>query len=665
MPHTLTAHSSALTIREDGSLRFTRRGNYTWQADGPLFMLHYYDRQHPRAQVLTVPEGDGRAFGTAGTPSLSARSRLELTRCADEAILARMTSADVHLRIHLRFTICADGQGFDVAIGEDGVHEGQPSLYRVLGLELLPEFGAAVTGEEGYLTLPNWFGCRTRFDKDYPREVRQTVYSSNDQWEHNCHMPVFGITRAQGTLCGLIAKGDYDAQFVHRVHWEKCHANSTHPHLVYRWEQQDERIPGPREVRYRFGPPPPDAGPRLPSDHGEGYVFVGLEYRKFLRAERGLMTWADKERQRPEAGEYLDRFFLKIFMAYKDPQEDGLGTYHPTTTFDEAREILAQCKARGMDKLCAILVGWGQDGHDGMPPTRFPVDERLGGEAGLRALNAWCREQDIMLGVHDSYGASYPSSPEHNTDDLIRHRSGEYWQSIIWSGGRSHTACPAVWLDKYARRDIPAVAALGLHGHHHIDAVGSFMTCFSPDHPLTDHAAYCRQVAKMFELAIEHVGSVSTELPFGPYFSVVDGFFHSQSKPAGWHQASPVGRHLFDDMVPLLSVVLHGSVKCCEGVPGDETQWLRMLALGLFPQAEVSMRRAGPFGIRPYAERADELASAYAFFHGPGSLQPRLARLTVEGSWEFGEGVSETLFSDGTRLRVDLNNQDFDAQMPE
>ena len=28
-------------------------------------------------------------------------------------------------------------------------------------------------GEEGYLTLPNWMGCQTFFDKSYPREVRQ------------------------------------------------------------------------------------------------------------------------------------------------------------------------------------------------------------------------------------------------------------------------------------------------------------------------------------------------------------------------------------------------------------------------------------------------------------------------------------------------------------
>jgi hypothetical protein len=127
------------------------------------------------------------------------------------------------------------------------VSENLPRLYRILGLEFLPEFGAARTGEKGYLTLPNWYGCQMFFDKDYPREVWQTVYSSNDQWEHMCNAPVFGITRQQGTLCGLITQGDYNTQ-----------------------------------------------------------------------------------------------------------------------------EILRQCQSRGMKKITAILVGWGQDGHDGKCPT-YPV----------------------------------------------------------------------------------------------------------------------------------------------------------------------------------------------------------------------------------------------------------------------------------------------------
>ena len=139
--------------------------------------------------------------------------------------------------------------------------------------------------------------------------MRQTIYSSNDQWEHVCNAPVFGITRDQGTLCGIVAEGDEDAQLVCRRHWEAAQANSVHPHLVWRWQQQDELIPGVRRVRYRFAHPD--------SPQGEGYAFVGVQYRRFLRTERGVQTWAEKGRARPEALVYAKNFFLKIFMAYK------------------------------------------------------------------------------------------------------------------------------------------------------------------------------------------------------------------------------------------------------------------------------------------------------------------------------------------------------------
>jgi hypothetical protein len=399
----LQAGGATLTLDSAGRLTFTLDGRDPWHA-GSHCLLHYYDRQHPRAQQVRVPWDDTQAFGTMGTLSLSARSTLAIRRIDERKAEVDVVCDTIHLRLTLRIEMDPAGEGFDVSMAPDAVREEQPRLYRLLGVELLPEFGAARTGEPGYLTLPNWFGCQTFFDKAYPREVWQTIYSSNDQWENNCNAPVFGITRAHGTLCGLVAAGDEDAQLVCRRHWEADQANSVHPYLVWRWAQEDDAIAGPRRVRYRFAPA---NGPR-----GEGYAFVGTQYRTFLRAERDVLPWAEKGKQRPEALDYAGRFFLKIFMGCKDPHPEGKGAYHCTCTCDEAREILTQCLARGMKKLTAVLVGWGQDGHDGKCPTYLPVDERVGGEAKLRDLISWARGQNVLLGVHTSHYAAYGCSDE-------------------------------------------------------------------------------------------------------------------------------------------------------------------------------------------------------------------------------------------------------------
>jgi len=644
----LARNGSRLVLNENGSFHFLFAERYRWESAGPLLVIHYYDRQHPRAQTVAVPTAEHYVFGTPGTLSQSARPLLTSRPVSETEGELEIDLPQIRIGLRLAIRMDASGNGFSLQV--ISIREEHERLYRLLSIEVLPEFGAARSGEAGYLILPNWAGCQTFFDKTYPREVRQTIYSSNDQWEQACTMPVFGIHRDIGTLCGLVSAGDTDARLISRVHWEERQANATHPEWVYRWEQHDPLLEGPREVRYHFAPPD--------YEDGEGYVFCGKVYRQFLRKERGLLSWREKAEKRPVVLDYRNRFFLKIFMAYKDPHPEGRGEYHVSCRFDEAREIIAQCLADGLRHLVVILVGWGRDGHDGMPPTRFPVDERLGGENGLRQLNQWCRENDVMLGVHDSYGAMYTCSPEFDTGDLVRHRSGEYWESVIWSGGQAHIICPSVFVEKHVKRDIPAVHALGLYGHHHIDAVGSFMTCFSPDHPLEKRKDYMNEVRKMFRIASDTIGSVSTEMPFGAYFDVVDGFFHSFSRPFSFHKASPVGRFFLDRSIPLLTIALHGSVNCGEGIGGTA---LHHLDWGLVPVAEVSLRPAPPFGIAPFENARERLKKAYALHYGDDRLRASLADSWIEARRELSAGVHETRYSNGTIVTVNLSKETFDG----
>ncbi|MBF0244997.1 MAG: hypothetical protein HQL31_06965, partial [Planctomycetes bacterium] len=247
MSAVLRAGGSRLSLDSTGLLAFCLEGQNLWQTH-TLCVLHYYDRQHPRAQQVVVPWNDSQTFGTMGTLSVSTRSVLEIQQVNERTAAVTMTFDTIHMSIALRVELDESGTGFNVSIAPEGLSEELPRLYRILGIEILPEFGAARTGEQGYLTLPNWSGCQTFFDKDYPREVWQTIYSSNDEWEYNCNAPVFGITRSQGTLCGLIAEGDEDARLVCRIHWERRQANSVHPYLVWRWEQQDELLKGNKRV---------------------------------------------------------------------------------------------------------------------------------------------------------------------------------------------------------------------------------------------------------------------------------------------------------------------------------------------------------------------------------------------------------------------------------
>ena len=152
------AGAAALEITTDGRVVFSH-GTARWENNGAVAVLHYFDRQHPRAQVVAAPSSDSHTFGTAGTTSLSCEGRVAVTGDGENRELT-LSFAAIQLEITLQVAMLADGTGFTLTIPEDGIREEHPELYRLLGLELLPEFGAARTGESGYLLLPNWFGCQ-------------------------------------------------------------------------------------------------------------------------------------------------------------------------------------------------------------------------------------------------------------------------------------------------------------------------------------------------------------------------------------------------------------------------------------------------------------------------------------------------------------------------
>jgi hypothetical protein len=178
---------------------------------------------------------------------------------------------------------------------------------------------------------------------------------------------------------------------------------------------------------------------------------------------------------------------------------------------------------------------------------------------------------------------------------------------------------------------------------------------------LKNRADFAREVRRMFTFIQNEMGSVSTEMPFGPYFSVIDGLFHSYSVPGPWHRASAVGHHFLDRTIPLLSIVLHGSVNCGEGLNDLRDQPLQWLDWGLTPAWEVCQTASDSFGIPAYHKVADELAAFYARHFGADNLVPRLNPLFIEGRWELADGVARTLYSDGTYITVNRSADTWDG----
>ncbi|MDA1040810.1 MAG: DUF5696 domain-containing protein [Planctomycetota bacterium] len=81
-------------------------------------------------------------------------------------------------------------------------------------------------------------------------------------------------------------------------------------------------------------------------------------------------------------------------------------------TFAEAGVALRKLKEAGIEKIHTMCVGWNARGHDGLYPTRFPIDARLGGETGFRELCKLGDELGYHINVHDNFMMNVPQAPD-------------------------------------------------------------------------------------------------------------------------------------------------------------------------------------------------------------------------------------------------------------
>ena len=464
---------------------------------------------------------------------------------------------------------------FELSIPFETLVEKDTSFARLMRIDLLPDFSHAATGEEGYILMPCLAGAIHRFSHRVSREERVAIYASQEQWAMRSNFNCFGMHHPARSWCAVVTEGEFDAEAVIRSHYEEKAVYSVHAGLVYRWEPNDPILKGNRTVRYYLRSP--DAG---------GWAEFARCYRRFMREERGLRTWKQKAAENPKTLDFAKGFVMKIFQGCKKPDFAGRGEYQSATSFAEARQILEQMQADGIAKITAQMVGWNLEGHDGCYPTRFPVNPVEGGEAAFRELIEWGHKHQVIITVHDGYQDSYEVAKDFSPDDGIVLRDGTRWRNVPWCGGFNWRMCPLRAI-RHAERDLPHMKDLGIDGNYYIDALAAFNTCHSPEHP-ANRAEYLAGFRRIIGLARKLFGTMSLEVPYGPYFDLMDGVYGDHSKE-GLDKFTDFHRNFTDEMVPFLPVALNNSIRFNRSGK-DRADALRALAWGAMPFIEVSAR---------------------------------------------------------------------------
>jgi len=554
---------------------------------------------------------------------------------------------DIGVKFLIRFVL--DKDILRISIPHDEMVEDKKQSFALMSVELMPCGFAARTGEEGYLLLPNYSGVASRFKRREPQQHRFLLYVPQPQWEDITVLPVFGAVHGKAAYAAIVESGDFDTSVVASFNWGRRQANAVQPEFHYRYQHGDEVDPVDRVVSYHFL-----------SGSEAGYVGMAKRYREYLIKTKGLVPLRAKALISSDAAYMCEAYgFLKIFCAGKVLLPDGSTQYRVYTTFAEALQILKRLKQEGLEKVRCILVGWNWDGHDGRYPTRFPVDQRLGGEAGLKRLIEAAKEMNYQLTFHDNYSDAYRCSPDWNEAIMIRDRQGDLYPGGVWAGGQSYFPCPRLAAQRFMYRDLPRIMNLGVNGWYYLDGTPRALRgCYDKTHghPL-NRRAEGEAIADQFQTVRAFFGGCAVEMPTAFVLPAVDEVAHIPY--FGVWPLRPAFKSLIDEITPFFHIAVHGLIiyhlmdwRVYPRLFGSVINGiLKEIEFGAMPRNEVSFR---PSSFGNFQEHIGWMKKEYEWIcSGMGALQKEF----IESHRKLDEKIFETAYSNGTRVLVNYENK--------
>jgi hypothetical protein len=545
------------------------------------------------------------------------------------------------------------------SLREEQPPAGIPQRWRLMSVELLPHLGATPAGAPGYLVIPSWSGAVYYFDRRHPRanrgfdgpgfadpgseaglrvrwgyrpdapaEYGSMVYGVQAAWEDQLQQPVYGTVRARGGLMGVLLSGEYDMELRARRHQGPRRTASVNPVFHYRrfWHSKLDRVD--RRVRL------------IALDRAQAsYAGIGRLFREYLVRERGIETLRQRAAANEAVAYFMDSAYVRIMMGMKEAAIDGSGPMRSYQSWDQVAAAIPLFRAAGFEKISFIFVGANYQGHDGAHPTVFPLEKAHGGEKAFRRMLKQLTAAGYRAAFHLNYKDCYRCSPDWDPKFVQINEYGELRFHGAWIGGYSYQGIPQEMLERFGRRDLPRLKALGLRGLHYWDACLSVMEETFPPNRVITRREYGEGAMAYFRYAAELFGAVSCETSIAPLLGLVThvgnthmphGGMPGEYKGNGFSQAA-----LIDHWVPLQHIIYHG-----------------LAAYGGGP--EVAGRAGGSFWKAPEAETIAELWKRWQESRTWGGA---LDYEFIESHEAVADGVFRTTLSDGARIWVNRTDQ--------
>ncbi len=564
---------------------------------------------------------------------------MEAERTADGA---HITVYDQLREVYLGLWLSVRDGELRVVIPPAEMREGRGELFRIFAVVLLP--GLMRAGADGAVLIPLQSGCVFSPSGQPEISERFMIYGEQERWELNAMLPVCAAKGPDGGVMAMAVQGAAETRC--DVHTDGRGGAGVGFASVFREHWPSPVDFGEREIVFT---------PLAKSAPLE--VTVAKRLRRHVMEDLGKPTIKQRAEESPQVAYLLKSYIMKLFFGIQQvgammgdgKEEIGQMLFKRVMTFDQALAGLRRLKKAGVENVLTQSVGWNIRGHDGLWPTRFPVERRLGGEAAFRRLIKGGRDLGYHMTVHDNCAAVQAPSPDFDPDLVVHSLWGGPRTTGYWGGGIQCLNWGLALPEERLSGAMLQVKDLGIEGAYYLDGMGNpLMVNYHPKHcgSRTDCA---RGYIRYIETAKKIFGACGAECGYlycaVPADSIV-------SKGGAWHISLfrpewPIGR-LKLERVPVWQLALHGLVV----TENHGEHWKGAMECVLFgdtPRVEWS---AEP-GIMPVLD--DKLIEAV---RAKNELcVKRFGRLAAEEltDWKrLGEEAEQTTFADGTVVMADF-----------
>ncbi len=576
--------------------------------------------------------------------------------------------------IPVEYVLGEDGLRVSV-INEDIQHYSKNTL---LKYGVLPYFGCAGYGEEGYLVLPDGSGAIMTFDADattantyneyyadvYGRDPAYTLKTKQNNTEL-VYVPTFGICRPQGGVFAWVEEGDaLSSLLAYPVNYVTSYSNA---YFEATYRGIDEAIlqeMTTSETTVKVLGESPVSLKRYTVYYGfveeksPDYATLAGAVRRYMVEQMDLNRHGNTQ-----APLYLELIGsvagTKTFLGVPYEAQKAL------TDYAEAADLIARLHQQGVGQVRLSYVGWSAE----IPYRKMEVTPKpssaLGGKKGLAELTALLQGKGDQLFLTSERVRLFRSGNGLSTNtDTARNLSGgimngsEYQYSVYRKdvNGLKWNYVKNDLLVELSKKLKATTDALGADG---VGVWGLGSTLYSDSHKsfLVKQEAMDRQGARDMSVKALNTLSGLEELLVERGFSYTWPFATDlTSLPLTSSRYNG-----FKEDVPFLPMLLHGYVSySCESInlqSDDDTYFLRMVEYGALPLYTFADTREKSLLNTEFSWLTSPDAEAWTeiLVERQAAVQTAYASVNdqpITGHVCLAENVYQTTYENGTRIIV-------------